>query len=135
MMSCPSPRAARHRRRRYYVLTMLLLLLLAAVLTWNDRAAARHKHSLCGVWEAVLPRGRLCIRAAAQGYEILLPKPGGGIRRYPLEGCRTPYFRQGGRRVFLYVSQSGRELLLLPGDSYRRVEETYNQTTPNHDHE
>lgn len=123
----------RRHRWCYYVCTMMLLLL-AVILAWNHRVAARRKQSLCGVWEAVLPRGRLCIRAAEQGYEILLPTSG-GIRRYPLEGCRTPYFCKSGRRVYLHISQSGRELLLLPGDSYRRVEENVNQSTPNHDQE
>lgn len=111
------------RRHRWcYYVCALMLLLLGVILAWNNRAAAQRKQSLCGVWEAVLPRGRLCIRTAEQGYEILLPTPG-GIRRYPVEGCRIPYFHKSGQRVYLCVSQSGRELLLLPGDSYHRVEE------------
>ena len=78
--------------------------------------------SLCGGWEAVLPRGQLVI-ARTGGHHTLTFYSPNGIRRGPerLRGGRCPHYGRGKGRTELWLSEDGRTLLLVPGNTYRRI--------------
>lgn len=107
-------------------LRLLLLLSLtlptAGIFLWG-RVENRHRmESLCGVWEAVLPRGYLTIAPAGRDYTLTFYSPE-GIRRgsEKLRGGRGPHYGSGRERTELWLSGDGRALLLAPGNTYRRI--------------
>ena len=109
-----------------FCLRLLLLLSLAlptaGLLLWG-RAENRHRmESLCGVWEAVLPRGHLVIVRTGKDYMLAFYSPEGIRRRSErLRGGRCPHYGRGKGRTELWLSEDGRSLLLVPVNAYRRT--------------
>ena len=109
-----------------FCLRLLLLLSLAlptaGLLLWGRAENRRRMESLCGVWEAVLPRGHLVIVRTGKDYTLTFYSPE-GIRRGSerLRGGRCPHYGRGKGRTELWLSEDGRSLLLVPGNAYRRT--------------
>lgn len=109
-----------------FCLRLLLLLSLAlptaGLLLWGRAENRRRMESLCGGWEAVPPRGYLVI-ARTGGHHTLTFYSPKGIRRGSerLRGGRCPHYGRGKGRTELWLSEDGRTLLLVPGNTYRRI--------------
>ena len=107
-------------------LRLLLLLSLAlpttGILLWGRAENRRRMESLCGVWEAVLPRGPLRIECEEGVCTARFYSPDGVcLRQEKLRGDHSIHIGRGKGRTELWLSADGCTLLLVPGNAYRRV--------------
>ena len=116
-----------------FCLRLLLLLSLAlptaGLLLWGRAENRRRMESLCGGWEAVLPRGQLVI-ARTGGHHTLTFYSPKGIRRGPerLRGGRCPHYGRGKSRTELWLSD-------LPADRTAAKEKVKLKTFNDHENE
>lgn len=103
--------------------TVVLVVVMAVLICGAERMSRRQLQALCGIWEAVLPRGRLVVRQ--EGCRFVLFEETfseGHIRRvgYELYGGSSPYYYCQGKRIYLWLSEDGEFLLQVPGYSYHK---------------
>ena len=104
------------------LLFVFLALPTAGILLWGRAENRRRMESLCGVWEAVLPRGHLVITRTGGYHTLTFYSPEGVCRRRErLRGDHSIHIGRGKGRTELWLSADGRSLLLVPGNAYRRI--------------
>ena len=102
---------------------MMLVVVMAVLICGAERMSRRQLQALCGIWEAVLPRGRLVVRQDGRRFELFEETFfEGHIRRvgYELHGGSSPYYYSKGKRIYLWLSEDGESLLQVPGYSYHK---------------
>lgn len=102
---------------------VVLVVVMAVLIYGAERMSRRQLQALCGIWEAVLPRGRLVVRQEGCRFVLLEETfSEGHIRRvgYELYGGSSPYYYCQGKRIYLWLSEDGEFLLQVPGYSYHK---------------
>lgn len=70
----------------------------------------------------MLPRGYLYIACTGKDYTLTFYSPEGiRCRSEKLRGGRSLHYGRGRERTELWLSEDGRTLLLVPGNTYRRM--------------
>lgn len=102
---------------------MMLVVVMVVSICGAERMSRRQLQALCGIWDAVLPRGRLVVRQDGRRFVLLEETfSEGHIRRvgYVLHGGSSPYYYCKEKRIYLWLSEDGESLLQVPGYSYQK---------------
>lgn len=105
---------------------------------WQDAVDHRRMEAVCGEWATIYPQSRLSIREQKGYYMLTFYRLTNDrhveVSNHRLQGGRSLHFGSGKAKTYLWLSEDGKTLQLIPGNCYKlSTTKTKNDEKKNHE--